>query len=125
MQTEIHNRPTPIWARALVVIITALFVVIQGWTLFGPEGILSRYSFMEGFTVFNTLMLADPLLSAGLFDLIFLELAFLIILLNGIPRGPAYPFIFLGFVLAMIVYPALGGLGFLMLYWRRLGQFRP
>ncbi len=119
------DRPVPAWGTALIGLTIVIFVAIQGWTLLGPAGILSKYTFLEGFTVFNTLMMANPLLSAGLFDLLFLQLAFIVILLNGIPKGRAYPFIFLGFVAAMIVYPALGGLGFLALYWRRLGQFRP
>ncbi|WP_340316436.1 hypothetical protein [Rhizorhabdus argentea] len=120
-----ENRRVPTWGKLLVTVVTIGFLALQMWGLLNPAGIMSRYTFMEGFTEFNKMMLADPLLTAGLLDLLFLELVFLVILLNGIPRGPAYPFIFAAFVLAMIVYPALGGLAFLILYWRRLGQFRP
>lgn len=125
--TEMENgaRPVPLWGKIIVGIVTILFVAIQAHVLLGPAGILSKYTFMEGFTEFNRMMMGDPLLTAGLYDLLFLQLAFLVILLNGIPKGPAYPFIFIAFVLAMIVYPAIGGLAFLLLYWRRLGQFRP
>lgn len=120
-----ESRPVPTWGKLLVIAATMGFLALQMWVLLNPAGIMSKYSFMEGFTEFNRMMLADPLLTAGLWDLLFLELVFVVILLNGIPRGPAFPFIFIAFVLAMIVYPALGGLAFLVLYWRRLGQFRP
>ena len=120
-----ENRNVPTWGKLLVIVVTVGFFALQMWVLLNPAGILSKYTFMQGFSEFGKMMLADPLLSAGLWDLVFLELAFLVILLNGIPRGPAYPFIFIAFVAAMMVYPALGGLGFLALYWRRLGQFRP
>ncbi len=125
MQTDSEKRPIPAWIKAVLFIITAVFLVIQAWTLLGPDGIMAHYSFMEGFTEFGAMMTADPLLSAGLYDLVFLQIAFVFILLNGIPRGPAFPYIFIVFVLAMIVYPAVAGLAFLILYWRRLGQFRP
>jgi hypothetical protein len=124
MDSNQQGRPVPGWGRAIVVLVTIGFVALQLWTLLNPNGILSKYTFMEGFSAFPVLMLADPLLAAGLWDLLFLELAMIIILLNGIPRGRAYPFIFAAFVLAMIVYPAVGGLFFLIRYWRRLGQFR-
>lgn len=120
-----ESHPVPTWGKLLVIAATMGFLALQMWVLLNPAGIMSKYSFMEGFTEFNRMMLADPLLTAGLWDLLFLELVFVVILLNGIPRGPAFPFIFIAFVLAMIVYPALGGLAFLVLYWRRLGQFRP
>lgn len=119
------NRPVPLWGKVLIAAVLAGFVWLQGWTLLNPAGIMSKYTFIEGFTKFYPLMTRDPLTAAGLWDLMFLELAMIVILLNGIPRTRAYPLVVAAFLIAMVVFPALGGLGFLLLYWRRLGQFRP
>jgi hypothetical protein len=70
-------------------------------------------------------MLADPLTTAGLIDLVVLEIVFIVVLVNGLPRGPSYPWLVAGFLIVLAVYPGLAGLGFLFFYWRRIGQFRP
>jgi hypothetical protein len=120
-----NSHAVPYAGKAALVAVFALFLALQAWVLVGPGGILSKYTFLQGFSVFNQLMLADPITKAGLIDLLFLQLAFIVVIANGLPRGRFYPLLMALFVVAMIVYPALAGLGFLVLYWRRLGQFRP
>jgi hypothetical protein len=125
MNNNDSDRPVPFAGKAALVAVFAIFLALQAWALVGPGGILSKYTFLQGFTVFNDLMMADPLTRAGLIDLVFLQLALIVVIANGLPRGRYYALQLLLFVIAMIVYPALAGLGFLLLYWRRFGQFRP
>lgn len=87
------SRPLPALAKVVLALALVLFIVAQGWVLLGSGGIMSKYTFVEGFTAFGDLMLKDPLTTAGL--------------------------------MALIVYPGLAALGYLLLYWRRWGQFRP
>jgi len=118
-------RNMPVIGRAIIAVVLILFIILQGWELLGPDGILSHYNFFEGFSVFGNRMLADPETRAGLIDMVTLEVFMVVVLANGIPRGPAYPVLLIGGVLISFVYPGLTALGFLLLYWRRLGQFRP
>jgi hypothetical protein len=125
MNSTIQTKAVPAIGRWILALALLVFVIVQGKVLLGPAGILSKYTFLQGFTVFGDLMLADPLTTAGLIDLSVLEIVFIVILANGIPRGPAYPWLLAAFVIVTLTYPGLGGLGFLYFYWRRLGQFRP
>jgi len=120
-----NERRVPVFGRIVLGAAILIFLAGQGWVLLGTAGILSKYTFLQGFAVFNDLMLADPLTTAGLIDLIVLELVFAVVLANGLPRGPAYPWLLAIFLIVELVYPGLAGLGFLFFYWRRLGQFRP
>ena len=119
------SRAVPLWVKALLALGLLWFLVVQGQVLLGPGGIMSKYTFMQGFTVFGELMRADPLTTAGLIDLIVLEVTMVFVLVNGIPKDRHYPWVLAAFIIALIVYPGLACLGFLLLYWRRLGQFRP
>jgi hypothetical protein len=125
MNANTETRTVPTAARALLALALVVFLIVQGKVLLGPGGIMSKYTFLQGFTAFGPLMLADPLTTAGLIDFIVLELVFFVILANGLPRGPAYPWLLAAFIAVSIVYPGLGALAFLFLYWRRLGQYRP
>jgi hypothetical protein len=125
MDTSNNHRALPPFGRIIITLALVAFLLLQGWVLIGPGGILSKYTFMQGFTVFNDLMMADPLTRAGLIDLVVLELVLAVVIVNGLPRGPSYPWLVAAFLIALIVYPGLAGLGFLLLYWRRIGQFRP
>jgi hypothetical protein len=125
MNTPANHRALPPIGKIVIALALVAFLLLQGWVLMGPGGILAKYTFLQGFTVFNDLMLADPLTTAGLIDLVVLELVFIVVLANGLPRGPSYPWLLAGFVIALLVYPGLAALGFLFFYWRRLGQFRP
>ncbi len=111
--------------RGIVIASLAVFIWIQGITLFGPGGILANYTFMEGFTEFPGLMSRDPLSKAGFIDLIAVEVFMFIVILNGVPRGKYYALIAGSLILAGIVYPGFSALLFLILYWKRFGQFRP
>lgn len=123
--TEMNNRGrVPHAGKVILTLALLAFLILQGWVLLGPAGILSKYTFMQGFTAFSDLMLRDPLTTAGLIDLSVMQIAFLVILANGLPRGRAYPWLLAAFTVALIVYPGLAALGFLLLFWRRLGQFR-
>ena len=124
MQEE-DNRAVPLWMKAVLALFAVVFLVLQWQTLLGPGGIMEKYTLVEGFTEFDDLMLADPLTAAGLWDMIFLWLAFLIVVLNGVPRGPRYGVTCAALIIVMVVYPGATALAFLLLYWRRLGQFRP
>jgi hypothetical protein len=125
MDQPSSSRRVPLGWKIAIVFGLSLFLVLQGKVLLGPGGITSRYTFIQGFTVFNDLMLADPLTTAGLIDLTFLEIVFAVVLANTIPRGRAYWPLLMFFLIAMVIYPGLAGLCFLLFYWRRLGQFRP
>jgi hypothetical protein len=118
-------RAVPMWVKVLLTLVLLWFLIVQGQVLLGPGGIMSKYTFLQGFTVFGDLMRADPLTTAGLIDLIVLELTMVIVLANGLPKDRHYPWLLAVFIIALIVYPGLACLGFLLLYWRRLGQFRP
>jgi hypothetical protein len=125
MKTLDNHRALPPSGKIIIALAIVAFLLLQGWVLLGPGGILSKYTFVQGFTVFNDLMLADPLTTAGLIDLVVLEIVFIVVLVNGLPRGPSYPWLVAGFLIVLAVYPGLAGLGFLFFYWRRIGQFRP
>jgi hypothetical protein len=125
MATNNESGAVPVIGRLVLGLAIAIFLVVQGRVLLGAGGIASKYTFIQGFTVFNDLMLRDPLTTAGLIDLSVLELVFIVILVNGLPRGRNYPWLLAAFVIVTIIYPGLGGLAFLLFYWRRLGQFRP
>ena len=125
MAIDRNHGLVPAVGRAVLGVAILIFVAAQGWVLLGPTGIMSKYTFLQGFTVFNDLMLADPLTTAGLIDLAVLEVVFAVVLANGLPRGPAYPWLLAAFLIVELIYPGLAGLGFLYFYWRRLGQFRP
>jgi hypothetical protein len=119
------ERPVPGWVRAVLVVVLAGFAALQGYTTFGPGGIADKYTAVTAFTQFDDLMLADPLTAAGLYDFLFLTLAFIVIVLNGVPRGPRYGLTCVLLITLTFVFPGAGALVFLLLYWRRLGQFRP
>jgi hypothetical protein len=125
MNQSTDSKALPAIGRWILALALLVFVIAQGKVLLGPAGIMSKYTFLQGFTAFNDLMLKDPLTTAGLIDLSVLEIVFIVILCNGLPRGPAYPWLLAAFVIISLIYPGLGGLGFLFFYWRRLGQFRP
>lgn len=122
---EDDNRPVPGWIKALLAVLSVVFLVLQGKTLLGAGGIMEKYTLIEGFTQFDDLMLADPLTAAGLWDLLFLLVAFVIVILNGVPRGPRYVLTCTVLIILALVYPGAAALAFLLLFWRRLGQFRP
>jgi hypothetical protein len=86
---------------------------------------MEKYTLIEGFTQFDDLMLADPLTAAGLWDFLFLLVAFVIVILNGVPRGPRYGLTCTALIILSLVYPGAAALVFLLVYWRKLGQFRP
>ncbi len=106
-----------LWAAFIV------FVVLQSMVLLGDDGILARHGFIGGFTAFNEIMMADPITVAGLIDLVTLMVCFIVIVVNGVPRGQRV-WLVLGLVV-LPIYPGLTALGFLLLFWRRYGQFRP
>ena len=119
------SKPVPLAIKALLAVLLLAFLLVQGQVLLGRGGIASKYTFLQGFTVFADLMRADPLTTAGLIDLIVLQFTMVVVLANGIPAGRRKPWILAGFIIALIVYPGLACLGFLILYWKRLGQFAP
>ena len=125
MLQQDDNRMVPGWVRWVLAIIAVGFAVLQGYTTFGPSGIASKYTAVTAFTAFDDLMLADPLTAAGLWDFMFLTLVFIVIVLNAVPRGPGYALKCFLLIALTFVFPGGGGLAFLLLYWRRLGQFRP
>jgi hypothetical protein len=125
MKSTADSRPVPGALKVLLGLLLLGFIVVQGQVLLGPGGIASKYTFLQGFTVFAELMRADPLTTAGLIDLIVLQLTMVLVLANGIPAGRSRPWILTGFLIALIVYPGLACFGFLLLYWKRLGQFTP
>lgn len=125
MQSTQERRPVPLWVKIGLGIVLAIFLYTQGDALLGPDGIAQKYTFLEGFTKFDDLMLADPLTTAGFIDLMVLMLTLIIILIDGLPRGKYFPWLLIGFIAVAVVYPGLAALGFLLLYWRRSGQFRP
>ena len=106
-----------LWAAFIV------FVVLQGKYLLGADGILDRHGFIGGFSAFNDIMLSDPITIAGLIDLTAMMVVLGVIVANGVPRGQ-WGWLVLGLVV-LPVYPGLTALGFLLLFWKRSGQFRP
>ena len=111
--------------RMALCVVLAVFLWQQGVTLLGADGIMSKYTFLEGFTRFDDLMLADPLTKAGLIDLVVLMIFMVIVIANGVPRVQGRAWIVAGLIVAGLVYPGLAVLLFLILYWKRFGQFRP
>ena len=120
-----ENRFVPLWVSLIFAAGLALFLWLQVPVLFGEDGILARHGFWGGFDAFNRIMMSDPVTVAGLIDLSTLAIVFIVILANGIPRGPHYWWQLILGVVLFIVYPGFIALIFMMLYWRRLGQFRP
>jgi len=111
--------------KAITGVALAAFLWVQGVTLLGPGGILAKYTFLEGFTEFPGLMSQDPLSKAGFIDLFVVEIFLFIVIANGVPRGRYYFWITGALILAGLVYPGFSALLFLILYWKRFGQFRP
>lgn len=111
--------------KSIAIAALVVFLWVQGVTLLGPGGILANYSFMEGFTEFPALMSRDPLSKAGFIDLIVVEIFLFIVIANGVPRGKHYLLITSALILSGIVYPGFSALLFLILYWKRFGQFQP
>jgi len=118
-------RTVPRAGKFVIAAALSIFLALQGRVLLGADGIVSKYTFLQGFTVFNDLMLADPLTTAGLIDLVFLQIVFAVVVANTIPRGRAYFPQLAIFLILILIYPGLAGLSFLLFFWRRLGQFRP
>ena len=125
MNDKTENRPVPLWVSLIFAAGLACFLWLQVPVLFGEDGILARHGFWGGFDAFNRIMLSDPVTVAGLIDLSTLAIVFIVILANGIPRGPNYWWQLIVAVVVFIVYPGLTALVFMMLHWRRFGQFRP
>jgi hypothetical protein len=119
------SKPVPVAIKAILALLLVAFIIVQGQVLLGAGGIASKYTFLQGFTVFAELMRADPLTTAGLIDLIVLQFTMVLVLANGIPAVRGRTWILAGFLIALIVYPGLACFGFLILYWKRLGQFAP
>lgn len=125
MQAPERQRSVPLLVKIIIFGALAVFLITQGIALLGAGGIAEKYTFLEGFTKFDDLMLADPLTTAGFIDLMVLMLAFALVLIDGLPRGRFFPLLLIGFLAVLVIYPGLAALGFLLLYWRRWGQFRP
>lgn len=111
--------------RALLVLALIAFVAIQLWLQLKPGGALELHGFWGGFDAFFQKSLEDPIMTAGLVDILTTLVVLYIILLNGIPRGPMKPVIVILGILAGFVYPGLLGLVFLLLFWKRRNQFVP
>ncbi len=120
-----NDNSSPLGAgwRLVLWVAFIVFVILQGMVLLGDDGILARHGFIGGFTAFNEIMLSDPITVAGLIDLTALMICFGVVVANGVPRGQ-WPWLVLGLVI-LPIYPGLTALGFLLLFWRRFGQFRP
>ena len=125
MNDNSDNRPVPLWLSLLFGAGLVLFLALQVPVLLGEDGIIARHGFWGGFDAFNRLMLSDPVTTAGLIDLAVLMILFIIIMANGIPKGPHYWWQLAIAVLVFVVYPGISALIFMMLHWRRFGQFRP
>lgn len=125
MPASEETRAMPAIGRILVAVALIAFTVVQAKVLLEPDGIYARHGFWDGFDVFNQIMMSDPVTVAGLIDLATMMVFLIVILGNGIPRGRYYWPILIVSILAALVYPGFIALGFLLLYWRRLGQFRP
>ena len=124
-KTIAHSGVVGPLVKAVGVAALAVFIWVQGVTLLGPGGILAKYTFMEGFTEFPGLMSRDPLSKAGFIDLLVVAIFLFVVIVNGVPRGKYYLWITSALILTGIVYPGFSALLFLILYWKRFGQFRP
>ena len=56
--------------RSLLYTVLVVFLLLQGWAAVVQHGggIAAKYSFVQGFTEYFRMSLADPLLTAGLID---------------------------------------------------------
>ncbi len=118
------ERPVPAWAQMLIWALLAVFTIFQLVTMFGPNGWVTLHGYAGGNALYLKLSLSDPVMFAGMIDILACVLVALILLANAIPRGRGYiPLLLIAAVLT-ISYPGFGLLLFLALYWRRLGQFR-
>jgi hypothetical protein len=122
---EQEPRRVSIVIKAALAVGLVVFVIAQGKILVGPGGILEKWGFWGGFRSFGEVSFRDPITAAGFVDTVTLILGFLLILANGIPRGRLYWPVLIVSIIVLIVYPGLAVLGFLLLCWRRYGQFRP
>lgn len=125
MNENTENRPVPLWVSLIFAAGLVWFLALQIPVLFGEDGILARHGFWGGFDAFNKVMMSDPVSVAGLIDLTTLAIVFIVILANGIPRGPNYWWQLIVGVVVFVIYPGLTALVFMIVYWRRFGQFRP
>lgn len=110
-------------SRLILLTIIAIFMALQGIVLFGAGGILDRHGFWGGFPAFNTIMMSDPVATAGLIDLTALIIFCAVVVINGVPRGQRLWLV--AGLIVLPIYPGLTALGFLLLFWKRFGQFRP
>lgn len=100
--------------RAVLFLILAVFSVAQVYnTFFYQGGIVGKYGFMEGFSAFFTLSLADPLLCAGLVDFMTVVGILLVWLITELPEGSRWGAKTWIWLVAYTVFPGLG----LLLYF--------
>jgi len=125
MSSSEETRQLPAYGRAIVALALVTFLILQGKTLLGTDGIMDRHGFWDGFAIFNNIMMSDPVTVAGLIDMVTMLVFMIVVIANGLPRGPLYPVLLVVSIVVALVYPGLTALLFLLLYWRRLGQFRP
>lgn len=100
-----------------------LFLLLQGWALFiqGGGGIVDRYTFIEGFTEYFAMSLADPLLTAGVIDFMTVAVVILAWMLAELPAAQRLrPRTFL-WLAAFCVFPGLG----VLLYFLWLNPQHP
>jgi hypothetical protein len=119
-RATLHSAIKPALWLALII-----FLGLQIPVLLGADGLLARHGFWGGFDAFKVIMLSDPITVAGLIDLVALMLFAIVIFIEGVPRGRGYWPKLIALIVALIVYPGLAVIAFLLLYWRQKGQFRP
>src|SRR5215510_13304314 len=102
--------------RKLLLVILPVFLALQIWAAFFHlgGGIAAKYTFVEGFTKYFAMSLADPLLMAGLIDFMTIALILLVWLIADLPAGLRWKPRTFVWLISFLVFPGLGLLLYLL-----------
>ena len=102
--------------RSLLFAILAVFLLLQGWATLVQHGggIAAKYTFIEGFTEYFAMSLADPLMTAGLIDFMTVAAILVVWLIADLPAGQRLKPRTFVWIVSYIVFPGLGLLLYLL-----------
>ena len=109
--------------RAVLLAMAAVFLMLQMYYAFKPNGSLTRYRLSETFKVMADISLSNPVMAGAFIDLMTLMATVALLVLFGTPKGKQRIWITAGLLMLTVVYPALALIVFLLCYWRRIDQF--
>lgn len=102
--------------RKLLFAVLSVFLVLQGWAALVQHGggIAAKYTFVEGFTEYFRMSLADPLLTAGLIDFMTVAGIAVVSMIALLPRERRWAPRTFVWLVAFTIFPGLGVLLYLL-----------